>query len=205
MALAVLLIWFKLKARKLKLIILSSVVLILLAGGLSIFIARPDFFKSKVSQASSLAGDYFKSPTGLTRLMAWQIAWRGFLDNPILGVGPGNYEVIFNKYYNPEFLRYTYLETLWDKPHNLILEILATSGFLGAAAYLSIWLAAAWSILNKQKEFNLRQFLPQIILITGLAVYFIQNLFLFETFNSVLIFFIILAFISANYFKSLIP
>ena len=43
--------------------------------------------------------------SGLSQRTApWQIAWQGFKERPVLGWGWENYNVVFNKYYQPKFL-----------------------------------------------------------------------------------------------------
>jgi len=129
--------------------------------------------------------------TGETRLMAWQIAWQAFLERPILGWGPENFKFIFHRHYNPEYLSHGFAETVWDKPHNWILELASTSGVLGAVAYLGIFAAAFYYLLKRRDLFS-------VILATGLIAYFIQNLFIFETSNSLIVFFLVLAFINST-------
>jgi len=75
----------------------------------------------------------------------WQEAITGFKDRPLLGVGPENYNFVFNAHYNPEFARFAddFAETWSDKPHNAFLEILAETGIIGGLAYLLILAAAA--------------------------------------------------------------
>ena len=96
-------------------------------------------FLNKISQ-TSLTG-----ATVQTRLLNWQEAIAGFKDRPLLGVGPENYNFVFNAHYNPEFARFAddFAETWSDKPHNAFLEILAETGIIGGLAYLLILAAAA--------------------------------------------------------------
>jgi O-antigen ligase/tetratricopeptide (TPR) repeat protein len=126
--------------------------------------------------------------TGATRLMAWEIAWQSFLEKPIFGFGPENFKFVFHRHYNPDYLTYGFYETVFDKPHNLILEFAATSGIFGVLGYLGIF-AAAFHLLFKRRS------LFSVILAAGLMAYFIQNLFIFETSNSLIIFFLVLALI----------
>jgi O-antigen ligase len=62
-------------------------------------------------------------------------------EHPWLGVGAGNYEVVYDRYALP----------LWPLPlghaHNYYLNIAAEAGILGLGTYLLLWLAAlvaAW-------------------------------------------------------------
>lgn len=133
----------------------------------------------------------FATGTGETRLMAWDIAWQGIKARPLQGWGWGNFDVVFNKFYNPRFLKFNFSETVWDKPHNWPLEIFVTTGVFGALAYLGIY-AAALAYLWRDKQSGAWQ---RIVLAGTLAGYFVQSLFLFETSNSLLLFFLMLAII----------
>ncbi len=137
--------------------------------------------------------------TGATRLMAWDIAWQAFLEKPILGWGPENFKFVFHRHYNPEYLTYGFAETVWDKPHNLILEFASMSGALGVLSYLGIFAAAfyfLWKDFGNPLASRSQTFFS-IILTAGLIAYFIQNLFIFETSNSLIVFFLVLALISS--------
>ncbi len=121
------------------------------------------------------------------RLIQWGVALKGYKDHPILGVGPENYYFISNKYYNPAI--YQYDPSWFDKPHNYLIEVLVTSGIFGFAAYLgllvfSLW--AMWAAFRKQILL-----LPEFcLLVCGLIVYQIQNLFVFDTVGASMAFFI---------------
>ena len=68
------------------------------------------------------------------RIAHWQAALHMARSNPILGVGLGNYEVVYD--------RYRLIN--WKEPlghaHNFYLNTLAETGVLGLAAYLAFWL-----------------------------------------------------------------
>lgn len=76
------------------------------------------------------------------RLAHWQAAWYMFEDDPWLGVGAGNYEVVYGRYAVPR----------WSDPlghaHNYYLNVLAETGMLGLAAYLAFGVAAWASVLR---------------------------------------------------------
>ena len=161
----------------------TALLLILLAFAIFL-LSQSSIFKFQISSLPA---------TAQTRLMAWQIALKGWREKPWLGWGPGNYDVVFNKYYNPRFLRYSFAETVWDKPHNWPLEILVTSGLVGLASYLWLYFNLLRILLS---PFGRHGFTKQI-LAAGLVGYFVQNLFLFETSNSLLLFFLIAALASS--------
>jgi len=72
------------------------------------------------------------------RLAHWQAAWRMVSDNPLLGVGIGNYVPVYPAYALPG----------WEDPmghaHNYYLNIAAEAGLLGLGGYLFLWGAIFW-------------------------------------------------------------
>ncbi len=124
--------------------------------------------------------------TAKTRFLGWGIALEAFKERPVLGWGPENFYAAFNKNYNPRLLEYSYYETWWDRPHNIILEVMVNAGVVGAVLYLSIFVYAA-AILFKRKN-N-----AENILATGLLVYLAQNMLVFDTPSSLLLFMALLS------------
>ncbi len=131
------------------------------------------------------------SITNQPRYMVWNMAWKGFKENPILGWGQDNFNVVFNKYYEPGM----YAQEPWfDRAHNVFFDWLIAGGLLGLLAYLSIFFFALKEIWNKDstKRFSL---IDRSIL-TGLLVgYFVHNIFVFDNLLSYVMFFTVIAFI----------
>lgn len=102
--------------------------------------------QSIVTRLTTAAGDFFTASDvrGLDvtpinyavveRLAHWQAAMNMAEDRPLLGVGLGNYEVLYD--------RYRLIN--WHEPlghaHNYYLNILAETGIPGLFAYLAFWL-----------------------------------------------------------------
>lgn len=136
----------------------------------------------------------FTSGTGETRLMAWNIAQKGMKERPLTGWGWGNYDVVFNKYFNPHFLKFNFTETVWDKPHNWVLEIANNSGIFGLVSFLSIYGFSIFYLIRNNKHD------AQTSVLIGILVgYLVSSLFLFETVNTMLLWFLLLAYISVEY------
>ena len=122
----------------------------------------------------------------LPRLTAYRAAWRGFLDRPITGWGWENFNIVFNKYYDPEVLSLSYQETRFDKPHNVFLEYLVVGGAALALAYLFLigtFLWEAWKGRNI--------LFAQAVTAAAIA-YAVRSLFVFDTIGPLLIFFLLL-------------
>lgn len=78
------------------------------------------------------------------RWEVWKAAWRMFLDHPATGVGPGAFEVAFRQYVTPAFVQAHRSDFVTQQSaHNVVLQVLATGGLLGAAGAVGL-AAAAW-------------------------------------------------------------
>ena len=151
----------------------------------------------KVPGLNRLADISLTDATTQTRFIAWNMALESFSQKPVLGYGWENFKYPFDKNYDPRLMRFGFGETYWDKPHNVILEHMISGGILGILSYLSIFFFAAYYLLRRRDHGDLESAKPFFLAI--LSAYFIQNLFLFDTFGSYLMFFMFLAFVAGNY------
>ena len=132
--------------------------------------------------------------TTQSRFIIWGEAIKGFKEHPILGWGQENFNVVFNKFYDP---RLWPQETWFDRAHNFIFDSLVAAGLLGLLSYLAIFAAALWMLWKRQNSFSL----AERGILTGLiAAYLVQNFFVFDNLISYVMIFSILAFI---HFKTL--
>ena len=140
-----------------------------------------------------------QNTTVKTRLITWSLSLKAFKEKPLIGWGPENYDLAFNKYFNPSLFNYGYGETWFDRAHNKILDQAVMNGILGVISYIFIFFVSLYLIFRFIKKEDV---LLSIILVAILSSYFIQNLFLFDSPASYLLFFLILGFIC---FKSSSP
>ena len=123
------------------------------------------------------------------RLLIWNMSWQGFKERPLLGWGPENYPLLFNKHYDPKM----YAQEQWfDRSHNVIFDWLISGGLLGLLAYLSLFGAAIYYLWRRLSNFSV----TEKSLFTGLlAAYFFHNIFVFDNLISYLLFFALLAYL----------
>ncbi len=114
-----------------------------------------------------------------TRLIAWDIAWKGFLERPLTGWGLDSFHILFNAKYNPHSLRFGSYETWFDRAHNTVMDVLSMTGLVGfmtfAAIFVTIFIVTwrAW----KRGWIDL----PIAAILFSLPfAYFVQNLFVFD-------------------------
>jgi len=132
------------------------------------------------------------------RLVQWKVALTGFKDRPFLGTGPENYYIVSNKYFNPEI--YNYDRSWFDKPHNFLLEILITTGVLGFVFYVSIIFLSFYAVYLGFKN-GFLSLAEGTLLFAGMLSYQIQNLFVFDSVPSSLMFYIYVAFCGYLFFE----
>lgn len=80
----------------------------------------------------------------VTRLLTWRDTLVMISDRPILGYGPDNFSGAFDSYASPELRTYFPDIEIVDKAHNEFLQVTATTGLLGLAAY--VWLLVAYFV-----------------------------------------------------------
>lgn len=88
-----------------------------------------------------------------SRLMIWSAAGKMVQENPVWGIGPGNFQdkyLEYQKYFPP------YLEWAVPQPHNIFLAFWLQAGFLGLAGFVSLlflWLKELW--MGNKKEIQM--------------------------------------------------
>jgi O-antigen ligase len=88
--------------------------------------------------------------TDESRTMQWRAAIDGFKDRPILGYGLENHNLVWSAHLDPGIYR---IDTdIYDRTHNQFLEILATTGILGAIAFLGVWLAIGVTLFRAYRD-----------------------------------------------------
>ena len=114
-----------------------------------------------------------------TRLIAWEIAWKGFLDRPITGYGLDTFHILFNEKYNAESLRFGYYETWFDRAHNTVMDVLSMTGLLGFVTFAAMYISLYVSIIRSYRKRWID--VPIVSVLIALPVaYFVQNLFVFD-------------------------
>lgn len=160
---------------------------LLIISGIFLAIYQPPFIKDRAETVLRQMQP---------RFVVWEKAWKGFLEKPLFGWGPENFNVVFTKFFNPcMFLPECGSEIWFDRAHNVVLDTLATTGIVGLASYLLMFVMAVlgllWVCIKKKQSI-----FPALTMAVLLAVYFFQNLLVFDMISSYAVFFLSLAFIS---------
>ncbi len=131
--------------------------------------------------------------TVLPRVLALRAAWTGFKERPVLGWGWDNFNLAFNKYYNPEALRASYQETRFDKPHNFILEYMVAGGIILLLAFLALVVVFIW------QAWRIKDALWAQMATAAFAAYLVHNLFIFDTLGPLLMLYLFFGYTDGAY------
>ena len=111
------------------------------------------------------------------RLAAWETGVEGFARRPLLGWGPENFDTVFGRFASG----YGAVAQPHDHAHGKLVEVAATSGALGVAAYLALW---SWTFLvvwRAARGLERRERALAVGAGAALAGGLVQSQFLFDT------------------------
>lgn len=157
-------------------------------------------------QEGSIVQEKFIEKVTKARLIVWEKAWKGFLERPLLGWGPENFDFVFAKYFHPCMSLPECGGEIWfDRAHNIIFDTLVNSGILGLLSYFGIFFSVFYLLWKNYFKNNIEFWTTGVFSIL-LFAYFLQNLTVFDMVSSYLMFFLILGFVvSINNFKEESP
>ena len=124
-----------------------------------------------------------------SRLFAFSVAYQSLIDRPVLGWGPENYLVAYGRFYSSDA---TSPEVL-DQAHNKPVEELVTKGILGLFSYIAIWGIILFTIVRRLRREGAFEQTFTLTVAAALVAYFVQNLFLFDTPATMLLFVLLLS------------
>jgi O-antigen ligase/tetratricopeptide (TPR) repeat protein len=130
-----------------------------------------------------------------SRTMQWRAAIEGFKDRPLLGYGLENHNLVWSAHFDPGIYR---IDTeIYDRTHNQFLETLATTGLIGASAFLGLWIAIGVTLVGAFRAGRLSA--SALSILTGLQVAYATYLFFwFVDLNSTMLWILVAALISSR-------
>lgn len=185
----------------------ASLAIIMVVIPLTLFL-KPEAFPQRVRDIGvvrRLLRISITDTTTQSRIDTWRASFTGWQDRFWTGYGYENFNLAFNKYFPPRIFKTNNSQIWFDRAHNIFFDVSVTSGIVGLAAYLGIFVAG---FLLLYRLFRVPGFEKQsaVILFALLVGYFIQNFFVFDTQATYLLFFLVLGFIASQYeFHSMPP
>ncbi len=133
-----------------------------------------------------------KDITTENRLIVWGAGLQGFLARPLFGWGWENFSEPFNIYFDPSLTRDIGSHPWYDRAHNTLIEIGVATGGIGLIVYLVQWYLTFTTIWQRKTTLTRTE---KLILTWFFIGYFVQNLFVFDTLNSYMLWILFLAMI----------
>jgi len=128
------------------------------------------------------------------RYSAWEVSLDAVKAKPILGYGPENFSIGFDKYYDPSL---PYINkawgSWWDRAHNFVFDISVSAGIPALIIYLSLIASLFWGLQKVKKKRPEQTLICHGIQATFLG-YLTANFFSFDLFSTYLIFFLLVAY-----------
>lgn len=123
-----------------------------------------------VHDAAAGPGGLARNESVKFRLLTWAQSGRMLRDAPVLGLGPGRYQVAYPKYRNPEIIRmFGQHSYMTDHPENLTLEIASELGVLGLGLWIWLWWVVAARLLHTMRSAGLPERTLAAAAFAGLA------------------------------------
>lgn len=179
------------KEKFFKKIVIAGLAFMVLAPS-ALWLLKDTGFVQGSSVLSRVTSVSFQERTIKSRFQIWGIAWKAFQEHPVLGWGQESFLTAFSKHYDPRL----YDQEPWfDRPHNIIFEWLINAGIVGLVAYLSLFATLFWGIITlfRKKIIGNKE---ALVLLVAPVTYFLQNFFVFDNFNTYVLFFGLLAYVS---------
>ncbi len=163
--------------------------------GLIIGVLIAGFAIKDIASPTTTLHQFFVTEGG-NRTIDWQEAVQGIKDRPLLGWGPENYHVVYQKYLNPIVFSPGHGNEVWAlHPHNNTLEVLINGGIIGFVCYLFVLagIIIGLSQLYKKNVFDAKT----TALFAGMLVaFFIQQQMIYDSIVSYVMFFFVIAVIA---------
>lgn len=165
-----------------------------------LYFGKDIYFIKKIPVLERLSTINFEDVTTQSRILAWSATWKGWTEHPlrfVAGYGLENYFVVFDKHFPTKIFKDSGSQIWFDRAHNIIFDTGVNTGIIGLLVYLMILFFSLRILHYYYKKEN--DFILSSILSAALVGYFIQNLFVFDTLDSHILFFFILSFVSFLY------
>lgn len=135
-----------------------------------------------------------------SRISAWKVSWEALKEKPILGYGPENFMIGFDKHYNSNLVDIGAYDTSgdlyrewWNRAHNILFDIALSAGIPAMIIYVSLFIILIWQ-LQKSRKRNPENALMAHALQATFIGYFISLLFSFDSVSTYLIFFFLIGY-----------
>jgi tetratricopeptide (TPR) repeat protein len=152
------------------------------------FLEKNQIFQSVIGRLS--VSSVLEDP----RFSAWKVAFLALKEKPILGWGPENFAIGFDKYYDSALPYLTKNPNeWWDRAHNIFLDLSVCNGLLFCIIYFLMFGILFYKLFKKRPENTEDKISAHAILSTFLG-YFATLLFGFDSVSTYILFFFIVGY-----------
>lgn len=145
----------------------------------------------------------FDKKSSYERLGLWDNSMQMIDENPVLGVGAGNWQIHFPKYGVNHFFVKDVRNgmTTFQRPHNDYLWVASEMGIIGIIAYLAIFVMVIWYLIRLRKGEWKHTWLYKVLLITVIGYLLIASVdFPLERIEHQVLLLLIFSIITAHFF-----
>lgn len=195
------------KIRKFKISALIAVVFMLLSmysfkvyldSHLESYKKMPPIISSSVDRTLSI---FEGLKISQARTSAWEVSLNALKERPILGYGPENFKIGFNKYYDPALpvigpdanSEGTAIAEWFDRAHNIIFDVSVSAGIPALIIYLLFFIVIFWQLEKAKKRNN-----ENAVILNGIQAaiigYIASLLFGFDSVSTYLAFFFLVGY-----------
>lgn len=198
--------FFPLRRRKISLTLKLTAFISLFLGFLGFLYlntqALPQFIQENKILSPLLQRFTLEAIFSDSRISAWKVSFKALKERPILGYGPENFSIGFDKFYDPALPGIEkapdFPSSWWDRAHNFIFDIGVTAGIPALIIYLLLFAVLFWQLQKlKTSEKNAEKDKKEVIshgLQATFVAYLVANFFSFDTFSSYIILFLLVGY-----------
>jgi O-antigen ligase len=176
-----------------KVIALGIISFLIIAAG-SVWIFRENIKGTPFVPLDRIAAISFSDRTIQGRLLSWGVAIEGIKERPILGWGPENFLLLFNKHYDPKLFAQ---EAWFDRSHNIFLDLTSTLGALGLLGFLFLISAVIWLVYKKSSE--RWSFSEKAVMVSFGVAYLVNAQFVFDNAATLIPLCLLFSYLAAGY------
>ncbi|RJQ34784.1 hypothetical protein C4568_01920 [Candidatus Parcubacteria bacterium] len=126
---------------------------------------------------------YVEASTG-ARILVWQSALQSFVDRPVLGWGPENFEQAHQWHFDNRLYQDEYIGEVWfDRAHNVMVDTLVSVGIVGALAHVVV-IGAFITVVYRARKRDLMSESEAVLLFALPVAHFLQLQTGFDTIGS---------------------
>jgi O-antigen ligase/tetratricopeptide (TPR) repeat protein len=170
----------------------AAVVLIMAGGGLFFVIGdTPSHVTSWWQRLLTTLST--ETNSARLRLLVWNAGLEGVWQAPWLGVGLGNFDLVWSRHFDP-LIYHVAGSTSFDRAHNVFVEAMVTTGLLGLIAFIALWVALGWMLVRAWREGDFSGAGAACFGI-GFVAYLVYLMFWFEDYSSITTFTVMAGFV----------